>query len=88
MCDADVFCVPMEKKKKKVLFQFKILKKRDTFKHKCMNIFNAINLGLLWQILLGFMAYGIPQGINRKVNCSLEMYIFHPLPLKQQLAKQ
>lgn len=57
-----------------------------------MNIFNAINLDLLWQILLGLiygvMAYRTPQGIKNKVNCSSEMYNFHPLPLNQQLAMQ
>lgn len=53
--------------------------------------FNVISLDLLWQILLGIiydiMAYSIPQGINKEVNCSSEMYNFHPLPLSQQLAK-
>lgn len=98
-CICTAFCIITEKKKIIVVFfpsnwQWKILKKQEkgTFKYKYMNIFNAISLDLLWQILLGLiysiMAYRTPQGIKNKVNCSSEMYNFYPLPLNTQLGKQ
>lgn len=85
--------------KKIILFLFpqignaKSFKKEEAFLNtNAWTFFNAVNLDLLWQILLGIiygtMAYSTPQGINKEVNCSSEMYNFHPLPLNQQLAKQ
>lgn len=54
------------------------LKTKEAFLNtNAWTVFNAINLDLLWQILLGIiygiMAYGTPQGINKEVNCSSEM---------------
>lgn len=101
MCDANAMLSVLLWKKNYTGFFFPLkLAMQDSLKKKkeallntnAWTFFNGINLDLLWHIVLGIiygiMSYGTPQGINKEVNCSSEMYNFHPLPLNQWLAKQ